>query len=67
MADRLIQTETLQDIADAIRSKEGSSSPIPTTQMASRIENISTEADYSNLVHMIIGTMPEETEESEVE
>lgn len=40
MSNYLIQSQTLTDIADAIRSKTGSSSPISGANMATEIENI---------------------------
>ena len=40
MTDRIIQTETLQGIADAIRAKKGTSEPIAVTAFASEIGNI---------------------------
>lgn len=40
MTDRIIQAETLQDIADAIRAKKGTSEPIAVTAFASEIGNI---------------------------
>lgn len=42
MAEYLIQDTTLAAIGDAIRSKEGSSSPIPVSEIASRIAAIET-------------------------
>lgn len=42
MSNYLIQGQTLTDIADAIRSKTGSSSPISGADMATEIENIPT-------------------------
>lgn len=41
MAEYLIQDTTLTEIADAIRAKEGSSSEIPVSKLASRISAIS--------------------------
>lgn len=35
-----IEESTLVGIADAIRTKEGSTEPIPTTEMAERIANL---------------------------
>ena len=45
MSNYLIQSQTLTDIADAIRSKTGSSSPISGANMASEISAISTGPD----------------------
>lgn len=42
MTKLLIDSNTLTDIADAIRDKESSSSPIQVSNMATRIENIHT-------------------------
>ena len=44
MAEYLIQDSTLTSIADAIRSKTGTTDPIPTTDMASTIEGIASGA-----------------------
>lgn len=41
MSNYIIDGNTLTDIADAIRTKEGSSEPILTEDMATRIENLS--------------------------
>lgn len=49
MADRLIQTETLTAIADAIRAKNGSSDTYTPSQMASAISNISAGLDIKKL------------------
>ena len=49
MADRLIQTETLTAIADAIRAKNGSSDTYLPSQMASAISNISAGLDIKKL------------------
>ena len=46
MADRLIQTSTLQDIADAIRTKDGTSATIQVSDFADRIEAIPTGSDF---------------------
>jgi hypothetical protein len=40
MAERIIQTETLEGIADSIRSKTGKSEAIPVPNMASEIKGI---------------------------
>lgn len=57
MADRLIQTSTLQGIANAIRTKDGTSATIQVSDFADRIEAIPTggENDYTDLVFLIIG------------
>lgn len=48
MADYLIKGETLTNIADAIRSKTGSTEDIKAKDMASTIETISTGTDTSD-------------------
>ena len=40
MSSLIIQSETLEDIADAIRTKTGGSSPMTPAQMATEIGNI---------------------------
>ena len=49
MADRLIQTETLTAIADAIRDKNGTQNTYTPSQMASAISNISAGLDIKKL------------------
>ena len=49
MAKYSIEDTTLTGIADAIRAKEGSSGPIPVTQIASRISAIETGKDVSSV------------------
>lgn len=48
MADYLIQDTTLTEIADAIRSKTGSTDAIAIKDMASKINNMETFLDYEN-------------------
>ena len=60
MADKLIQSETLQGIANAIRTKDGTSQPIQVSDMATRITSISSDYDGARFFDLIVG---EETNE----
>lgn len=62
MADRLIQTSTLQGIANAIRGKDGTQADIQVSDFASRISAIptgSSDYDGGTFWDLIVG---EETE-----
>ena len=60
MAEYLINDSTLEDIANAIRSKDGTSASIQVSDYAQRISNLSSDYDGSRFFDLIIG---EETNE----
>ena len=60
MAEKLIQDTTLTNIANAIRSKDGTSASIQVSDYAQRISNLSSDYDGSRFFDLIIG---EETNE----
>ena len=60
MAEKLIQDTTLTNIANAIRSKDGTSASIQVSDHAQRISNLSSDYDGSRFFDLIIG---EETNE----
>lgn len=55
MAEKLIQDTTLTAIANAIRSKDGTSQPIQVTDMATRITSISSDYDGDRFYELIYG------------
>ena len=55
MADKLIQSETLQGIANAIRTKDGTSASIQVSDFAERINDIPSGIDVNDFVN---GTEP---------
>lgn len=64
MADRLIQTSTLQGIADAIRGKDGTQADIQVSDFATRISAIPTGSDFygDRFFDLIYGAPSEEEE-----
>ena len=60
MAEYLINDTTLEDIADSIRAKDGTSADIQVSDYAGRISNLSSDYDGSRFFDLIIG---EETNE----
>lgn len=60
MAEYLINDTTLEDIADSIRAKDGTSADIQVSDYADRISNLSSDYDGSRFFDLIIG---EETNE----
>lgn len=62
MAEKLIQDTTLTNVANAIRSKDGTSAPIQVSDFATRISNIpSGEQFYGDTFYnLIYGTPSEE-------
>lgn len=59
MAEKLIQDTTLIAIANAIRTKDGTSQPIRVTDMATRITSISSDYDGTGFFEKIYGQIPE--------
>ena len=55
MSEKLIQDSTLQGIANAIRSKDGTSQPIQVSDMAMRITSISSDYDGARFFDLIVG------------
>lgn len=55
MAEYLIEDSTLEDIADSIRAKDGTSADIQVSDYAQRINNLSSDYDGSRFFDLIIG------------
>lgn len=60
MAEYLINDTTLEDIADSIRAKDGTSADIQVSDYADRISNLSSDYDGSRFFDLIIGEVTNE-------
>ena len=60
MAEYLINDTTLEDIADSIRAKDGTSADIQVSDYADRISNLSSDYDGGTFWDLIVGEMPNE-------
>ena len=58
MAEKLIQDTTLTNIANAIRSKDGTSASIQVSDYAQRISNLSSDYDGTGFFEKIYGDIP---------
>ena len=58
MAEYLINDTTLEDIADSIRAKDGTSASIQVSDYATRISNLSSDYDGSRFFELIYGQIP---------
>ena len=58
MAEYLINDTTLEDIADSIRAKDGTSADIQVSDYAQRISNLSSDYDGTGFFEKIYGDIP---------